>query len=314
MDYYEILEVSPRASYEVIRNAYRALALKYHPDTNRIDDKETAEEKMKQINLAYQVLYNPNTRAEYDEKEKHKNSNKRDYHKSDDNGHDKESEEKSKMFDYLNELVLSVTTEGMKHGLNSYLNKLANKPYSDVYAYLHNSLMHCDLNMCGLGYEEQGRSLYKGIKEIESIVKKVDNDSILLEEVKNFIISIFRKTFKNYYKYDEKIKIFDYLEVIVASATTKSITVWNKSSFNKLMALPDSEVYSYLDAELMKSAEKMRLKGKSKEAAALLNELKQIHNIVDNVKSDKLLIEKVKAFISFVFKKTNKSINVKEGI
>ena len=152
--------------------------------------------------------------------------------------------------------------------------------------------------------------MYKNIKEIENIVKKVDNDSILLEEVKDFIIFIFRKTIKNYYKYDEKIKIFDYLEEIVTSATTKSITVWNKSSFNKLMALPDSEVYPYLDAELMKSAEKMRVKGKSKEAVALLNDLKQIYNIVDNVKSDKLLIEKVKAFISFVFKKTNKSINV----
>ena len=314
MDYYELLEVSPRASYEVIRNAYRALALKYHPDTNRIDDKETAEEKMKQINLAYQVLYDPNTRAEYDEKEKHKNSNKRNYHKSDDNGHDQQPEEKIKMFDYLNELVLSVTTEGMKHGLNSYLDKFVNKHDSDVYAYLHNSLMHCDLAMCGLGYDERGKALYKNIKEIENIVKKVDNDSILLEEVKDFIISIFRKTIKNYYKYDEKIKIFDYLEVIVTAATTKSITVWNKSNFNKLMALHDSEVYPYLDAELMKSAEKMRVKGKSKEAVALLNDLKQIHNIVDNVNSDKVLIEKVKEFISFVFKKTNKSINVKKDI
>jgi hypothetical protein len=230
------------------------------------------------------------------------------------NRHDQESEEKRKMFDYLNKLVLSVTTEGMKHSLNSYLNELANKHDSDVYAYLHNSLMHCNLNMCRLGYDEQGKSLYKDIKEIENIVKKVDNNSILLKEVKDFIIFIFINAFKNYYKYDEKIKIFDCLEMIVASATTKSITIWNKCSFNKLMALPDSELYPYLDAELMKSAEEMRLKRKSNEEVALLNDLKQIHNIVDNVKSDKVLIEKVKEFISFVFKKTNKSINVKKGI
>ncbi|HEY8890168.1 MAG TPA: DnaJ domain-containing protein [Clostridium sp.] len=314
MDYYELLEVSPRASYEVIRNAYRALALKYHPDTNSIDDKETAEEKMKQINLAYQILYTPKTRAEYDEKEKHKNSNNGNHYKYNNNGHDQEAEEQSKMFNYLNKLVLSVITEGMMHGLNSYLDKFVNKHDSDYYEYLHKSLIHCDLAMCRLGYDEQGSSLYKNIKEIENIVKKVDNDSILLKKVKDFIISIFRNTVKNYYKYDEKIKIFDYLEVLVASATTKSITILNKNSFNKLMALPDSEVYPYLDAELMKSAEEMRLKGKSKEAVALLNDLNQIHNIVDNVKSDKLLVEKVKEFISFVFKKANKSINVKNGI
>ena len=314
MDYYEILEVIPRASYEVIRNAYKALALKYHPDTNRIDDKKTAEDKMKEINLAYQVLYNPKTRAEYDEKERHKNSNNRNDHKSGYNGHDQESEEKIKMFDYLNTLVISVTTEGMKHGLNSSLNKLEKKNNADVYSYIHKSLMHCDLHMCRLGYDKQGKSLYNEIKEIEIIVKKVDKDSRLLKEVKDFIISIFRKTFENYYKCDEKIKIFDCLEVIVASATTKAITVWNKNNFNKLMDLPDSEVYSYLDAELMKSAEEMSIKGKSKETISLLNNLKQIHNIVDDVKSDKLLIEKVKEFISFVFKKTNKSINVKEDI
>lgn len=314
MDYYEILEVSPRASYEVIKNAYRALALKYHPDTNRIDDKETAEEKMEQINLAYEVLYNPIRRAKYDEKEKHKNSNNQYYHKSNDNSHNQESEEKMKMFDCLNELVLSVTTEGMKHGLNSYLHKLVNKHDSDVYSYLHSSLMHCNLSMCRLGYDEQGKSLYKNIKEIETIVKKVDNDSILLEEVKDFIVSIFTNTIKNYYKSDERIKIFDYLEVIVASATTKAITVWNKNSFNKLMALPDSEVYPYLDSELIKSAEKMRFKGKSKKAVSLLNDLKQIHNIVDGIKSDRLLIEKVKAFIGFIFKKTNKSIIIKEDM
>lgn len=67
LDYYEILEVSPKASIEVIEKAYRVLAMRYHPDTaveniSRIE----AEEMMKKLNAAYEILTNSNLRAEYD--------------------------------------------------------------------------------------------------------------------------------------------------------------------------------------------------------------------------------------------------------
>ena len=48
MNYYEILEVSVNASKEVIKNAYRALIKKYHPDSYN-GNKEFAQEKMKKI-------------------------------------------------------------------------------------------------------------------------------------------------------------------------------------------------------------------------------------------------------------------------
>lgn len=67
MNYYEVLEVSPKASQEVIRNAYRTLAKKYHPDVYQAD-KQHAEEQMKLINEAYDTLSNPQTRFEYDKK------------------------------------------------------------------------------------------------------------------------------------------------------------------------------------------------------------------------------------------------------
>ena len=65
MTYYDILQVSENASEEVIRMAYKALAKKYHPDVFEGVPK-MAEQKMKEINEAYEVLSDNQKRAEYD--------------------------------------------------------------------------------------------------------------------------------------------------------------------------------------------------------------------------------------------------------
>lgn len=62
-DYYQILGLSPSASSEEIKKAYRSLALKYHPDRNQSSD---AEEKFKEITAAYGVLIDETKRREYD--------------------------------------------------------------------------------------------------------------------------------------------------------------------------------------------------------------------------------------------------------
>lgn len=62
-DYYEILGVSRDADKEDIKRAYRRLARKYHPDVNKEPE---AEERFKEINRAYEVLSEPETRARYD--------------------------------------------------------------------------------------------------------------------------------------------------------------------------------------------------------------------------------------------------------
>lgn len=62
-DYYEILGVSRDADKEEIKRAYRRLARKYHPDVNK---EEGAEDRFKEINRAYEVLSEPETRARYD--------------------------------------------------------------------------------------------------------------------------------------------------------------------------------------------------------------------------------------------------------
>ena len=63
-DYYETLGVARTASEAEIKKAFRKLALKFHPDTAK--EKDTAAEKFREINEAYQVLSDPEKRQKYD--------------------------------------------------------------------------------------------------------------------------------------------------------------------------------------------------------------------------------------------------------
>jgi molecular chaperone DnaJ len=62
-DYYEILGVPRDAEAKAIKDAFRKLALQYHPDRNKSPD---AEARFKEIAAAYAVLSDPKKRAEYD--------------------------------------------------------------------------------------------------------------------------------------------------------------------------------------------------------------------------------------------------------
>ncbi|MYK25516.1 MAG: J domain-containing protein, partial [Dehalococcoidia bacterium] len=62
--FYETLGVSRSASEKEIRSAYRKLARRYHPDVNPND--KGAEERFKEIQGAYDVLSDDDTRKKYD--------------------------------------------------------------------------------------------------------------------------------------------------------------------------------------------------------------------------------------------------------
>lgn len=64
-DYYQILGVAKSASADDLKKAYRKLAVKYHPDKN--PGNKVAEEKFKEISVAYDVLSDPKKRAQYDQ-------------------------------------------------------------------------------------------------------------------------------------------------------------------------------------------------------------------------------------------------------
>ncbi|MCQ2752863.1 MAG: molecular chaperone DnaJ [Bacilli bacterium] len=63
-DYYEVLGLSKNASKDEIKSAYRKLAKQYHPDINKAPG---AEAKFKEVQEAYDVLYDDNKRATYDQ-------------------------------------------------------------------------------------------------------------------------------------------------------------------------------------------------------------------------------------------------------
>ncbi len=90
VDYYQVLRVSPKASNVEIKSAYRRLARKYHPDVN--NGAETAAREFAKIAKAYEILGNPQERANYDRtilKQKYGGSSKNDSLFASENAHAK---------------------------------------------------------------------------------------------------------------------------------------------------------------------------------------------------------------------------------
>ena len=112
MNYYQILEVDKNASSEVIEKAYKTLAKKYHPDLQESTMKQKAEEKLKLINEAYEILSNPDSRAKYDETLRQSEISEEDYNRL--------SQENKNLYDEINNL---------KH--NDYKNLQNNNIYQE---------------------------------------------------------------------------------------------------------------------------------------------------------------------------------------
>ncbi|XP_062113849.1 chaperone protein dnaJ 72 [Humulus lupulus] len=77
MDHYEVLGLSKNASKDEIKDAFRRLAVKFHPDKHSGSPKavrDTATLRFKQVSEAYQVLSDDRKRAEYNFRSRYQNS------------------------------------------------------------------------------------------------------------------------------------------------------------------------------------------------------------------------------------------------
>lgn len=61
-DYYEVLQISPSAEPETVHRVYRLLAQRFHPD----NQESGSERRFRELTDAYQVISDPERRAEYD--------------------------------------------------------------------------------------------------------------------------------------------------------------------------------------------------------------------------------------------------------
>ncbi|EKQ51002.1 MULTISPECIES: DnaJ domain-containing protein [unclassified Clostridium] len=101
-DYYKILNISTEASKDEIKKAFRSLAKKYHPDRNKNDT--DALRKFQEVNEAYEVLNNEDSRRKY-EQEFFKAKNTREANSTDNrsnNSSNKKYQDKGESIENLN--------------------------------------------------------------------------------------------------------------------------------------------------------------------------------------------------------------------
>ena len=130
LNLYEILEVSEKASKEVIEKAYRVLAKKYHPDLQEEPQKQEAESKMKQIN-AYDILSNEEKRKQYDielEQERQEEKRNEQQYKNTQMKND-EQEKQYNIYTHNQETMQSQTNGQKSPSQTEYENKQAQIEY-----------------------------------------------------------------------------------------------------------------------------------------------------------------------------------------
>lgn len=176
MNYYKILEVDRNASPEVIEKAYKTLAKKYHPDLQESNMKQKAEEKLKLINEAYEILSNPDSRAKYDATLKQSQLSEEDFNRI--------FEENRNLYNEINNL---------KH-TNNYNNNYGNTQNNS------NSLTEEKIRRQQEEYQKQYEQQLEYEDQIQQAKQKAYHDAYI-QDLKNRGYKIrYKKTPKDYLK------------------------------------------------------------------------------------------------------------------
>lgn len=149
MDYFKILGINKNATDKEIKIAYRKLAKKYHPDTYK-GDKSFAENKMKEINEAYDILSNESKRKEILSKESYTTST---YHQTQNSTNTPPKKNYSS----------SNYEEGSVYDFDKHFNRKYNQTYS---SYNYNPYVdeNDSANMYYIDFSKLKKKLFKGIK------------------------------------------------------------------------------------------------------------------------------------------------------
>ena len=214
-NYYELLEVSEKASPEVIKKAYTTLVKKYHPDLQPDGEKKAAEEKIKEINEAYEVLSNNSKRQSYDKKlqveritaEKVKakiNDTQNNYsNKNTTNNYQKKVIHKPHMYDGYSNTADNFNqfqkdyTDMMNEAYNNAYNQAYNNAYNQAYIN----------NLKNMGYEiEYERPFKEKIKIAFSVILGIL--SLIFIGFILWLIPPVKEYFINLYNHNEAFKVF----------------------------------------------------------------------------------------------------------
>ncbi len=169
-NYYDILQINQNASLEIIEKAYKTLAKKYHPDLQEENNKKEAEEILKEINEAYEILSNPDKKALYDQNLKNETISQEDYEK------------------------MYVQNEELKEELNNLKNNTPNTQYSNInqenFEAIKKEEQELEYKRRQLQYQEQ----------IEQARQKAYHDAYI-QDLKNRGYRIkYKKSIKDYLK------------------------------------------------------------------------------------------------------------------
>ena len=181
-NYYDILQINQNASPEIIEKAYKTLAKKYHPDLQEEVNKKEAEEILKEINEAYEVLSNPDKKALYDQNLKNEGISQEDYDKI-----YYQNEELKKEINNLKNNISNTTTSS-DININSF-NKNSQQNKADIDKIIREE-QELEYKKRQLQYQEQ----------IEQAREQAYHDAYI-QDLKNRGYKIkYKKSFKNYLK------------------------------------------------------------------------------------------------------------------
>ena len=121
-NYYDILQINQNASPEIIDKAYKTLAKKYHPDLQEENNKKEAEEILKEINEAYEILSDPNKKALYDQNLKNETISQEQY--------DEIYEENQNLKNAINNMQNSRYTNSRSNSVNDINNNNNINPHN----------------------------------------------------------------------------------------------------------------------------------------------------------------------------------------